>query len=67
MKHLWNNYVTANIHYLMANRVRIISQWTPPAPIESLLKQLTEGHTFAAKVHEEISDSQLQRLAYENI
>ena len=43
------------------------AQWSPPSPIESLYKQLSDGKDFAAETGEEISDSQLVRYGYDNI
>ena len=39
----------------------------PPTPIEELYKQLHTGQKFAAQGGEEITDSQLVRIGYDNI
>ena len=44
------------MHDLNENSVRMISQWTPPASIEILLRQLTKGQIFADKGHKDISN-----------
>ena len=67
LEHLTTTYGAVTSDDLTANYARMTAQWTPPTPIEALWEQLKEGQEFATEGQETIADSQLMRLAYDNI
>ena len=67
LTHLKNTYGTITIDDLTANTKHMTAAWNPPTPIETLWATLKDSQEFAREGGEDISDSQLVRLAYENI
>ena len=67
LDHLTTTYGSVTSDDLTANYARMTAQWTPPTPIEALWEQLKEGQEFATEGAEAIANSQLMRLAYDNI
>ncbi len=67
LAHLTDTYGQVTEADLTANYARMTAQWTPPTPIEVLFEQLKEGKEFATEGNEAVPDSQLMRLAYDNI
>jgi hypothetical protein len=67
LTHLKNTYGQVTSDDLTTNYARMTEPWNPPTPIEVLFEQLKEGKEFAAKGNEAFPDTQLMRLAYDNI
>ncbi len=67
MNHLKATYGAITSDDLTSNYERMTAPWNPPTPIETLFNQLKEGKEFAQKGHERFENSQLMRLAYDNI
>ncbi len=67
LTHLRTTYGQVTSDDLTANFNRMTAPWNPPTPIEVLFEQLKEGQEFANEGKETIQDSQLMRLAYDNI
>jgi hypothetical protein len=67
LTHLWTTYGAVSTEDLSANWTRMNTPWNPPTPIESLYSQLKVGKDFAEEGAELISDTQLQRIAYDLI
>jgi hypothetical protein len=67
LTHLWTTYGSVSTEDLSANWTRMNTPWNPPTPIESLYSQLKIGKDFAEEGAELISDTQLQRIAYDLI
>jgi hypothetical protein len=67
LTHLKTTYGTITIDDLTANTKRMTTAWNPPTPIEELWATLKDGQEFAKEGGETIADTQLIRLAYENI
>ena len=49
MTHLWTTYGTIDQGDLSANEERMKAPWSPPTPIETLFKQMSDGKKYAAK------------------
>ena len=67
LEHLWKHYGKITEADLRANEARMKTTWHPPSPIEDLFKQLRDGQKFAKKGGEDITDSMLVRMAYDQI
>ena len=67
LEHLWKNYGTVDVSDLTQNDQRMRAQWNPPTPIEALFEQLQEGKHFAKRGNEDIPNTTLVKLGYENI
>ena len=67
LTHLWSNYGAIEESDLSANEERMKQAWNPPTPIEELYKQLRDGQKFAKKGGEDITDSQLVRIGYDQV
>jgi hypothetical protein len=67
LNHLWTTYGKITSQDLTANWTRMNETWNPPTPIENLYSQLTKGQAYALKGNEHLSDSQIQRIAYDLI
>ena len=67
LAHLQDTYGQVTSDDLTANYTLMTAPWNPPTSIEALFKQLKEGQEFVTEGKETIQDSQLMRLAYDNI
>jgi hypothetical protein len=67
LNHLWTTFGTITSKNLTDNWSSINAQWNPPTPIADLFQQLQDGQTFAKDGNEDITDSQLPRLCYDNV
>ena len=67
INHLKATYGMITIDDLTENTKRMTIPWNPPTPIEDLWTKLKDGQEFSNEGGENIPDSQLIRLAYENI
>jgi hypothetical protein len=65
LQHLHTTYGTLTPADREANRIRMITPWSPAVPIETMFKQLEEGQRFAAVALEPIADSQLAYMGYQ--
>ena len=67
LAHLWQQYGKIAESDLRANQTRMLATWHPPTPIEDLFKQLRDGQKFAKTGGEDITDSTLMRMAYDQV
>jgi hypothetical protein len=67
LDHLWTTFGTITSKDLTDNWSSMNAQWNPPTPIADLFQQLQDGQTFAKDGFEDITDSQLLRLCYDNV
>ncbi len=67
LDHLWSTFGTITSKDLTTNWSTMNAQWNPPTPIADLFKQLQDGQIFAKDGKEDITDSQLLRLCYDNV
>jgi hypothetical protein len=67
LNHLWTTFGTITTKDLTDNWSSMNAQWNPPTPIADLFKQLQDGQIFALDGKEDITDSQLLRLCYDNV
>ena len=67
LAHLWKQYGKIAESDLRANRARMNETWQPPTPIEDLYKQLRDGQKFARTGGEDITDSMLMNMAYDQV
>jgi hypothetical protein len=67
LNHLWTTFGTITSKDLTENWTSMNAQWNPPTPIADLFKQLKDGQLFAKEGKEDITDSQLLRLCYDNV
>ena len=67
LNHLWSTFGTITSKDLTDNWSAMNAQWNPPTPIADLFKQLQDGQLLAKNGHEDITDSQLLRLCYDNV
>jgi hypothetical protein len=67
LDHLWKTFGTITSKDLTDNWASMNAQWNPPTPIADLFKQLQDGQIFAKDGKEDITDSQLLRLCYDNV
>jgi hypothetical protein len=67
LNHLWTTFGTITSKDLTENWSSMNTQWNPPTPIADLFQQLQDGQTFAKDGKEDITDSQLLRLCYDNV
>jgi hypothetical protein len=65
LQHLHDTYGTLTPADREANRIRMVTPWSPPVPIETMFKQLEEGQRFAAVALEPIADSHLAYMGYQ--
>ena len=67
LNHLWKTFGIITSKDLTDNWSSMNAQWNPPTPIADLFKQLQDGQIFAKDGKEDITDSQLLRLCYDNV
>ena len=67
LNHLWKTFGTITSKDLTDNWSSMNAQWNPPTPITDLFKQLQDGQIFAKDGKEDITDSQMLRLCYDNV
>jgi uncharacterized phage-associated protein len=67
LDHLWTTFGTITSKDLTDNWSSMNAQWNPPTTIADLFQQLQDGQTFAKDGFEDITDSQLLRLCYDNV
>jgi hypothetical protein len=67
LNHLWTTFGTITSKDLTNNWSAMNAQWNPPTPIADLFKQLQDGQILAKDGNEDITNSQLLRLCYDNV
>ena len=67
LNHLWSTFGTITSKDLTTNWNMMNAQWNPPTPIADLFKQLQDGQLLAKDGNEDITDSQLLQLCYDNV
>ena len=67
LNHLWSTFGTITSKDLTDNWSAMNAQWNPPTPIADLFKQLQDGQILAKDGNEDITNSQLLRLCYDNV
>ena len=67
LTHLFSTYGKIDSTEIDANLARMRQPWNPSSPIEQLYLQLQDGPNFAQAAGEVVEDSQLWRMAFNNV